>query len=385
MRAGECPGGPQTPWPRPGRVAALAPAVIALLVQVPPTLVIGLGTGTPVIWVILKTLLAAVSAGALVLAWRHPGPTVTIVAPLALVLLFLPPQLGPPPIALGFTLVIALVRAAPLWALVSAGSVWVLGVSLAELVAPAYAPRRIIAGTVALAVCLGIGLAIRTRTERARRREHELEERRREAEQQERAQIARELHDVLAHSLSQISVQSGVGLHLFDRDPEQAREALANIRGLAGTGLDEARGVLATLRGEEAPLTPQPQLADLSDLLAQHAAGGLDVRLSDELGGALPAGAVQTAAYRIVREALTNIVRHSAADRADIRLRRHDDALLIEVDDDGLGTGSAPTGAGTRGMRERAELAGGSLDILPGPRGRGTRVVARLPWTEVPA
>src|SRR6185312_17519564 len=100
------------------------------------------------------------------------------------------------------------------------------------------------------------------------------------------------LHDVLAHSLSQIAVQSGVGLHLFDREPERAREALASIRGLSATGLDEVRGVLSFLRGDEssprtAPLTPQPQLADLGRLVDQRSALGLTVTLDDRLAGAL--------------------------------------------------------------------------------------------------
>ena len=137
--------------------------------------------------------------------------------------------------------------------------------------------------------------------------------------------MARELHDVLAHSLSQIAVQSGVGLHLFDKEPERAREALTNIRTLSATGLDEVRGVLSFLRGDEAaprtaPLTPQPQLADLAPLAVQRTGLGLEVTLDDRLDGRLPPSAVQTTAYRIAQEALTNVVRHSGGSTARITL-----------------------------------------------------------------
>jgi signal transduction histidine kinase len=384
----------------PRRVAALFPAFAALLVQVPPTIAIGLWTETAPALVALRTASAVLSALALLAVWRRPGPTVIVIAPLALALLFLPPPFGPPPVALGIALVIALVRAAPVWALTTACGTWVLGVVLAELLRPSEAPQRIIAGTVMLAVCLGIGMGIRSRTERMRRRAAALEQRRRDVEQAERDQIARELHDVLSHSLSQISVQAGMGLHLFDRDREKARESLRNVRSLAGGGLEEARGVLATLRGEEAPLSPEPQLADLPALLAQHRDLGLaitmdsDLDVPDPAGPGAPSSRTQATAFRIIREALTNVVRHSGAETAAVALRterpglesggpaRDSEApvLRIDVADDGVGTELARPGAGIRSMRDRAELLGGSLTLRPGPHGRGTIITARLPW-----
>ncbi len=374
-------------------MVALVPALVALLVQVPPTLAVGVWTQTAPALIAVRTSAAVLSALALLAVWKRPGPTVIVIAPLALVLLFLPPPFGPPPVALGIALVIALVRAAPVWALATACSTWVLGVVLAELLWPTGAPQRIIAGTVMLAVCLGLGMGIRSRSERMRRREALLEQRRREAEQAERDQIARELHDVLSHSLSQISVQAGMGLHLFDRDPAKARESLGNVRRLAGGGLEEARGVLATLRGEEAPLTPEPQLADLTALLDQHRGLGLAITLDCDLEGTgrraagpldadAPAGRTQATAVRIVREALTNVVRHSGAETASVGLHREGDALRIDVADDGVGTMLTRPGAGIRSMRDRAELLGGTLSLGPGPRGRGTIVTARLPWRQ---
>jgi signal transduction histidine kinase len=214
-------------------------------------------------------------------------------------------------------------------------------------------------------------------------RRAQLADRRRAAEQEERSRMARELHDVLAHSLSQISVQSGMGLHLFDREPEKAREALRSIRGLSATGLDEVRGVLAFLRGDEpgtssAPLTPQPQLADLPALVASRTGLGLAVTLDDRLAGAVPPSAVQTTAYRIAQEALTNVVRHSAASAATVTLERSGPDLVLTVTDDGNGVTGAE-GGGIRGMRERAELIGGSVEVAPHVR-QGSVVTARLPW-----
>ncbi|MCQ9368778.1 histidine kinase [Brevibacterium sp. 50QC2O2] len=426
-------GGPEGPT-RHLPAFLVAAAAIALLVQTPPTIALGVLHGQSTAWIVLKVVLAAASALTLLAAARRPGPTVAVVAGLSLAMLFIPPQLGPPPLALGFALIAALVWAAPVWAVASAGAAWLAGVTLVEFLAPQHAGPRIIAGTVALAVCTGIGVTIRTKTARAARRTQELAERARAAEQAERAAIARELHDVLSHSLSQISVQSGMGLHLFDRDPAQAREALSNIRRLAGSGLAEARGVLAALRGEDAPLSPAPQLAELPELISAHRSLGLDIVFDDRIaipdrtsgagrmngevrtsgaGRTPPAGPIQATAVRIVREALTNVLRHSAADRALVRLERDGDRLVVLIEDDGVGPGvpaeqggpveqggtasqggsasggptsarHAPSGGGLRSMRERAELAGGTLDIASGAAGRGTRITARLPWTQDP-
>ncbi len=251
-------------------------------------------------------------------------------------------------------------------------------------------PFRVALTTVGLAACFAIGEAIRRRLDRGAERREQLQERRRTAEQDERTRIARELHDVLAHSLSQIAVQSGVGLHLFDKEPERAREALASIRTLSATGLDEVRGVLSFLRGDEAsprtaPLTPQPQLVDLAALATQRTGLGLEVTLEDRLGGRLPPSAVQTTAYRIAQEALTNVVRHSGGSTATITLEHSsvdgEDQLVVTVEDDGTGLASDATeGAGIRGMRERAQLAGGELLLVPASRA-GTIVIARLPWS----
>jgi len=213
----------------------------------------------------------------------------------------------------------------------------------------------------------------------------------------ERLAIARDLHDVVAHSISVINVQANTALHLMDRQPERAQQALTAIRDVSGQALGELATVLGALRagdqaaGEGAPLTPVPGVARLDELADRARSAGFAVKLTaDGTVRPLPAG-VDAAAYRIVQEALTNAVRHSAGHSASVQLRYHPADLEIEVDDDGTSpapehgdTGTAPskratrTGNGLRGMTERARALGGSLDAGPRPGG-GFRVLARLP------
>ncbi|MFD4960962.1 sensor histidine kinase [Microbacterium sp. NPDC058389] len=387
--------GPGARFRPPSAVVLLVPVFVSLLVQVPGTIGLSWWQHVPLWAAVTSALLAAASALTLLAAPRFPGPTVAVVAALTLVDLFVPPIGGPPPIALVFAIIGAVVRGARVWALISVGTAWLVAVVGPELATAVLAaspagiaqwhPAGIALATVGLALCFVIGEGVRARLRGAQERRAQLTARRRAAEQDERTRIARELHDVLAHSLSQIAVQSGVGLHLFDREPERAREALANIRALSATGLDEVRGVLAFLRGDElaapdtAPLTPQPQLAQLPGLVAGRSGLGLTVSLDDRLSGDEPSSAVQTTAYRIAQEALTNVVRHSAASHATVTVAHEAADLVVTIADDGAGIpASASERGGLRGMRERAELAGGRLTVDSGAR--GTSVVARLPW-----
>jgi signal transduction histidine kinase len=231
-----------------------------------------------------------------------------------------------------------------------------------------------------------------TRAHRQRRGE---DARRRASEQrrradEERLRIARELHDVLAHNISLISVQSGVALHLIDDQPEQARVALEAIRQASKEALGELRHVLGVLRGageDAAPRAPGG-LDGLDDLVARAAAAGLPVRVerAGRVDRDVPA-AVDLAGFRIVQEALTNTLRHAGAGPGSVRstvlLRYGDDALTVRIDDDGRSVPGRPgadggTGTGIVGMRERAATVGGEL--WAGPRaGGGFRVEARLP------
>jgi signal transduction histidine kinase len=199
---------------------------------------------------------------------------------------------------------------------------------------------------------------------------------------EERLRIARELHDILAHSISVINVQAGVALALLDDHPEQARSALATIKSASKEALGEVRHVLDALRtpGGTAPRAPAPGLDRLPELAEQAAAAGLRVGL-DTRGEAtaLPPG-TDLAAFRIVQEALTNVIRHSGSRTARVLIEYGPDRLDLLVDDDGPATATGESGGGNGlvGMRERAAALGGSVEA--GPRGDGGfRVRARLP------
>lgn len=213
---------------------------------------------------------------------------------------------------------------------------------------------------------------------------------------EERLAIARDLHDVVAHSISVINVQANTALHLMDRQPQRAREALTAIREVSGQALGELSSVLGVLRDTSAPLAPAPGVARLDELAARARSAGfvVSVAASGQVRG-LSAG-VDAAAYRIVQEALTNAVRHSGGREARVRLGYGPDDLVIEVEDDGPcqgGTGGravlpyggsaggrppGETGKGLAGMAERARALGGTLTAGPRPGG-GFRVLARLP------
>jgi len=217
---------------------------------------------------------------------------------------------------------------------------------------------------------------LRSREEEARRRASE-----------ERLRIARELHDVLGHNISLISVQAGVALHLMDKQPEQARVALSVIRDASKEALRELRSVLDVLRqgNEAAPRAPSPGLASLSDLVARSADAGLQVHtaLSGDLKE-LPAS-VDLTAFRIIQEALTNVMRHSGQTAASVQVTCNGQELTLQIDNavgseawgDGSGHGIKP-GQGILGMKERATALGGMVEAGPRPDG-GFRVVARLP------
>ncbi len=221
---------------------------------------------------------------------------------------------------------------------------------------------------------------IRARRQRAVAVARRQEEEARRRVMQERLAIARDLHDVVAHNISVINVQANTALHLMDRQPERARAALTAIHEVSRQALGELRSVLGVLKADDAdlPLVPSPGLNRLGELAAHARAAGIAVRLEQEgTSRPLPAG-VDTAAYRIVQEALTNTVRHSGGSMATVHLRYDADALTIAVDDDGRAVHPPREGNGVAGMTERARALGGTLAAGPGPGG-GFRVLARLP------
>jgi signal transduction histidine kinase len=204
---------------------------------------------------------------------------------------------------------------------------------------------------------------------------------------EERLRLARELHDVVAHAMSVIAVQSGVGAHVADSRPEEVGKALGAIEATSRAALTELRRLLEVLRqdGEpQASLAPVLGLANLEGLLAEVAKAGLAVRLRVEgRPSPLPAG-LDLSAYRIVQEALTNVVKHAGPASAQVTIRHRDHEVAVEVIDDGRGVGAVAgdgrrgTGHGLIGMRERVAAFGGDLEVGPRPGG-GFRVAARLP------
>jgi signal transduction histidine kinase len=222
---------------------------------------------------------------------------------------------------------------------------------------------------------------MRIREEEARRRAGE-----------ERLRIARELHDVLGHNISLISVQAGVALYLMDKQPEQARVALSVIRDASKEALRELRSVLDVLRqvNEETPRSPSPGLASLSDLVSRASEAGLQVQteVSGELKG-VPAS-VDLTAFRIIQEALTNVMRHSGQTSSSVHVTCNEQELTLRIDNevgsevsrDGIGHG-IKLGQGILGMKERATALGGVVEAGPRPDG-GFRVFARLPLAGSP-
>ncbi len=205
----------------------------------------------------------------------------------------------------------------------------------------------------------------------------------------ERAQIARELHDIVAHAMSVIAVRSGVARMVIDTDPDQAREALGIIETTTRRSLHEMRllvGVLRDAGDRNAELSPVPGLGDLDRLVADTAAAGVTVEVTIDGTGHDLSPAADLSAYRIVQEALTNVVRHAGPTRARVQISYRPGELSIEVTDDGP-AGQAPppvsrpgSGHGLIGMRERAALFGGQLSA--GPDTAGFRVKASIPSTD---
>jgi signal transduction histidine kinase len=235
-------------------------------------------------------------------------------------------------------------------------------------------------GAAAKARAEHIAEMMKIRSERARARE---EQERRQASE-ERLRIARELHDVLGHHLSLINVQAGVGLHLMDNRPEQAREALTAIKTASSEALREVRAVLGVLQPQEEAAPRQPALGlDRLDELTADAGLPVTTRIVGERRP-LPAE-VDRATYRIVQEALTNVRKHAAPGAAvEVTVEYAPAELRLSVRNDGAAPGSAPdpdgppAGTGIGGMRARAESLGGSLVAGPLPAG-GFVVSALLP------
>jgi len=221
--------------------------------------------------------------------------------------------------------------------------------------------------------------------ERAERLERERETSTQRAALEERARIARELHDVVAHHVSAIAVQAGAAEEIAERDPARARQVLATIQATSRLALAEMRALVGVLQDQaESALAPAPHLADVEQLAVQSRAAGLDVRLHVEGAPRTLPEALDLSAYRIVQEALTNTLKHARAARVDVTVRYGQDSVELVVEDDGhadAATVAEPlpgAGRGLVGMRERVALFHGRLELGRVPGG-GFRVHAVLP------
>jgi signal transduction histidine kinase len=387
-------------------------AVAVACIQVAGTIAYG-NDEPPSPWAFDAFAVIPLMAGPVALLFRRRWPEATLVVAFAAAAGYTATGYPRGPAgfpAFGFALVSAIMmgRRAFTWGVLAAAY---LAFTLLPYVNPDEVEEaRSLAGAAASLVWLPLvgaaGEIARTRLERRAERAHtEREEARRRASE-ERLQIARELHDVLAHNISLINVQSGVALHLLAKRPEQARPALEAINEASDEALGELRSVLDVLHGgldEDrahgesgawAPRAPTAGLRDVDGLVRRTRSAGLDVQLTVE-GEARPVPAgVDLAAFRIVQEGLTNVVRHAGGDvRATVRLVYAPAELVVQVDDDGRGACSSAggpggpggstwlgrgVGRGIAGMRERVDALGGTLAAGPRP-GRGFRVRAQLP------
>ncbi|WP_284992011.1 sensor histidine kinase [Arthrobacter sp. efr-133-TYG-120] len=319
-------------------------------------------------------------AGPVALAFRTRRPAVMLPITLAATSVYLLLGYAWGPIVLSLALSIILTAAAGLrWqAWLGAGISAAAVVLMAVLAGDETGLVRASAGVAWAAILVLIGEGFRRRGERMA----EYRRRREAAKQAERDEyrltLARDIHDVVAHSLSMINVQASVALHLGTNDPEKLRPALEAIKAASKESLAEVRQLLGVLR-DDAPLSPSapPSLGRIPELVDDARRGGLEVRFENSVDPERVGPGHQEAAYRTVQEGLSNVRRHSGAASAVVLLELSGNALRVRIDDDGGGLRGAPAGNGLRGMRERVEALGGTLGLTP--LEPGLRVEANLP------
>ena len=335
--------------------------------------------------------LPLLAAAPLALAARRRWPLPTYAVALGCTMAYLLGGSPPGPIlAAPFAGLLAVIatRSPRLWLAAAAAGAALL--ALAHGLGQGWSPGVVVFAAVWLALAGAIGTGVQARRRfaaevraRARLAEESRQEQARRRIAEERLRIAREMHDVMGHSLAVVTLQAGVAAHLLETRPEDARQAIAAIRQVSRKALGELRYELAMLRGEggDGPgWAPTPGLRDLGELVASVRDAGLDVRLDADLPAGVPE-IVSAAAYRIVQEALTNVARHAGPRAvAAVRVAAAEEVLSVEVADDGRGMpAGTPEGTGLTGMRERVEALGGELRAGNAPQ-RGFSVQASLPW-----
>jgi signal transduction histidine kinase len=336
----------------------------------------------------LAAFLLVVVAGG-VLAWRRCYPRVVLCVSMAAVVAYTLPgyvngvALLLPAVAMGTLATKMPIRRSALWA-VGATVVLMGATAVNNPLGATSGGFVLIPANFAVALFAGIAIANRRAFIESQRERAEREARRQIDE--ERLRIARELHDVVAHTMATINVQASAAAQLLTKRPEEAAESLAAIRAASKEGLRELRAILNVLRHADEPADstePAPGLARLDALAAGVRQAGLPVTVS-VAGEKRPLPAVtDLAAFRIVQEALTNSIRHAGPATATVTIQYAEAALLVEIADTGRGAtlrsdDEGGSGHGLRGMRERATAAGGTIEIGPAPSG-GFRVAARFP------
>ncbi|MFW6599046.1 sensor histidine kinase [Propionibacteriaceae bacterium Y2011] len=243
-------------------------------------------------------------------------------------------------------------------------------------------PTLYMAVVLGLAVTMVPGMAAMIRSDRRSTAERQRHEELQRVAYEERLRVARDIHDVVGHSLSMISLQSGVALHVLERNPEQARRSLQAIRDASRDSLAELRQTLGVFRAHDSepqPLAPSPRLSDLDALTDGVRAVGREVVITREGPVDDAPARVQTAVYRLVQEALTNAIRHSRASTIRVVITAGEAGFTLDVTDDGEPiTAPVREGNGLRGARERVAALGGTLRIEPATDG-GLALHAHFP------
>ncbi|HEV7451839.1 MAG TPA: histidine kinase [Pseudonocardiaceae bacterium] len=366
------------------------PLVIALA-QVQGTRFAGLSQAERAPLDALAVTLLVAGPVALLARRRYPVLALGVVLTVTVVYYALDYPYGPAFLSVALALAGAVLRGHRRLAWVGAGSAYVTLLLVQALPggapAPGLAQAAGIAAWVLVVLLASEGLRIRAERSAEAARSRAEQDRRRASEQ--RLQIARDLHDVLAHNISLINVQASVALHLLDEQPDAARGALTTIKQASKDVLTEMRSVLGVLRAvdEAAPRLPAPSLARLDELVARSSDAGLDLHTVVR-GDPVPLPAsVDVAAYRILQEALTNAARHGAAARATALIIYSGSALAVEVDNQTADAGTPGvegTGNGIAGMRERVTALGGKFSAGVAPGSREFRVRASFPLETLP-
>ncbi|RSS55837.1 sensor histidine kinase [Streptomyces sp. WAC01280] len=377
---GEIPGAVRGGWERARRWGAANPwAVdigIALLVQAAMTMPFVVPRGPelePATWPAYGLTTLTV----LPLVWRRRAPLAVLLAMLAASGLYKVALEGPgqPLPYTGLVSVYTIATLSPPWKRLATAALMMVAVP-ASVWLNTQSARELTFSLFVFGAAYVFG-----RLQDARQREHRIEAER--AAARERARIAREMHDILSHAVSLMVVQAEAGPVAVRAAPERAEAAFEAISATGRDAMVQLRQMLGVLReGSEsgsAPREPQPDLSGIPELIERVRASGLTVTYATEGGVRALPPATGASAYRIVQEALTNVVKHARARTAEVRLAHEEGVLRVTVTDDGRGPQAGAGGHGLVGIRERAAAHGGTAALGPGPGGRGFEVRVLLP------